>query len=52
MDKDFDIQKYLSDGVEQVVKDALKATLRDPRESAFLGKFALAAARADKRRAG
>ena len=52
MDKDFDIQKYLSDGVEQVVKDALKATLRDPRESAFLGKFALAAARADKKRAG
>ena len=52
MDKDFDIQKYLSDGVEQVVKDALKATLRDPRESAFLGKFALAAAIADKKRAG
>lgn len=50
MDEKFDIQKYLSGGVEQVVKDALKATLRDPRESAFLGKFAIAAAKASKKR--
>ena len=50
MDEKFDIQKYLSGGVEQVVKDALQATLRDPRESAFLGKFAIAAAKASKKR--
>ena len=50
MDEKFDIQKYLSDGVEQVVKDALKATFRDPRESAFLGRFAIAAAKASKKR--
>ena len=50
MDERFDIQQYLSDGVEQVVKDALKATVRDPRESAFLGKFAVASARATKKR--
>lgn len=51
MDEKFDIQQYLTEGVEQVVKDALKATLKDPRESAFLAKFALASAAATKRRA-
>ncbi len=50
MDERFDIQQYLSEGVEQVVKDALKATIKDPRESAFLGKFALASAKATKKR--
>ena len=50
MEEKFDIQQYLADGVEQVVKDALKATLKDPRESAFLAKFALASAKANKKR--
>ena len=50
MDEKFDIQQYLSEGVEQVVKDALKATFKDPRESAFLGKFAIASAKATKKR--
>lgn len=48
MEEKFNIQQYLADGVEQVVKDALKATLKDPRESAFLAKFALASAKANK----
>ena len=51
MDERFDLQKYLSEGVEQVIKDALKATLKDPRESAFLVKFAASCAAADKKRA-
>ena len=46
----FDLQKYLSEGVEQVVKDALKATLKDPRESAFLARFAVSCAAAARRR--
>lgn len=50
MNRDFDIQEYLAEGVEQVVKDALKATLKDPRESAFLAKFAIASAKANKKR--
>ena len=50
MDENFDIQQYLSDGVEQIVKDALKATLKDPRESAFLGRFALASTKATRKR--
>ena len=50
MDERFDLQKYLTEGVEQVVKDALKATVRDPRESAFLVQFAAACAVAAGRR--
>ncbi len=48
--REFDIQEYLSEGVEQVVKDAVRATLKDPRESAFLAKFAVASAKANKKR--
>lgn len=46
MDEKFDIQKYLAEGVEQVVKDALRATLKDPKESLFLSKFAIASKKA------
>ena len=50
MERSFDLQRYLSEGVEQIVKDAMRATLKNPRESAFLARFALAVAAADKRR--
>ncbi len=46
----FDLQAYLTAGVEQVVADALKATLKDPRESAFLLRFAAASRAASKKR--
>ena len=46
----FDLQAYLARGVEQVVSDALKATLKDPRESAFLLKFEAASRAASKKR--
>ena len=36
MGDDFDIQEYLADGVEYIVKNAMKATLRNPKESLFL----------------
>ena len=49
--KDFDLQDYLTRGVERVVADSLKATLRDPKESAFMLRFAAASRRASKRRA-
>ena len=44
MDEKFDIQEYMTRGVERVVTDAMKATLKDPRESAFMVKFASAIA--------
>jgi MoaA/NifB/PqqE/SkfB family radical SAM enzyme len=36
---DFNIQEYLAGGVEIIVKDAIRATLRNPKESMFLAKF-------------
>ncbi len=50
MNKEFDIQQYMTEGVERVVADALKATLRNPKESAFMVKFAAASKAASKKR--
>ena len=46
----FDIQNYMTKGVERVVSDAIKATLRNPRESALMVKFAAASKRASQKR--
>lgn len=46
----FDIQEYMTRGVERVVSDALKATLNNPRESLYMAKFALASRAASKKR--
>ena len=46
----FDLQAYLTHGVEQIVSDAVRATLKDPRESLFMAKFAAASRAASKRR--
>ncbi len=51
MDEKFDIQSYMTHGVETIVAESLKATLKDPRESAFMVRFAAASKRASKRRA-
>lgn len=51
MDEKFDIQAYMTNGVEKIVAASLKATLRDPRESAFMVKFASASRKASKLRA-
>ncbi len=46
----FNLQEHIARGVEKIVADTLKATLRDPRESAFMVKFAAAAGKATRRR--
>ena len=51
MSKEFDIQEYMTQGVERVVGDAIKATLKNPKESAYMAKFALATKAASKKRA-
>lgn len=51
MDKNFDIQEYLTRGVETVVAASLRATLKDPHESAFMIRFAAASKKASGRRA-
>lgn len=50
MNNEFDIQQYMTEGVERVVADALKATLRNPKESAFMVKFAAASKAASQKR--
>ena len=48
MDQNFDIQGYMTKGVERVVADAIKATVRNPKESAFMLRFAAASRAASK----
>ena len=50
MTQKFDLQDHIAKGVETIVKDALKATLRDPKESAFMLRFAQASRKASKLR--
>lgn len=51
MDQTFDIQAYMTKGVERVVSDAIKATARNPRESTFMLRFAAASRAASRKRA-
>lgn len=49
--KEFDLQEYMSNGVARVIKSAVKATLKNPKESIFMAEFALATKKAtDKRK--
>ncbi len=50
MEQEFNIERYLTNGVEKVVKSALKASLSNPRESIFMGKYALASKKASEKR--
>lgn len=42
MEKEFDLERYMTKGVENIVKGALKASLSNPRESLFMAKYAIA----------
>ena len=46
----FDIQEYMSRGIERLMKDALRATVKNPRESAFMLRFSAASRSASKKR--
>ncbi len=50
MAKEFDIQEYMTRGVERIVADAVRATLRNPKESAYMARFALASKAASGKR--
>ena len=50
MEQAFDIQEYMTKGVENIVASSLKATMRNPKESAFMVKFAAASRKASRRR--
>ena len=50
MTEDFDLQNYLIEGVERIVSEAVKATLKNPKHSAFMLKFAAVSRSASKKR--
>ena len=50
MPEKIDLEEHIAKGVERIVTDAVKASLKDPRESAFLLRFAAASRRATKTR--
>ncbi len=50
MERDFDLQSYMTRGVERIVGDIVKATFRNPRESAYMARFALASRAASAKR--
>ncbi len=46
MKQEFDLEKYMTNGVENIVKGALKASLSNPKESIFMAKYALSSKKA------
>lgn len=50
MEGNFNLENYLSEGVENIVKGALKASLKNPKESLFMVKYAVASKKAQKLR--
>ena len=48
--EEFDIQAYMTKAVEKLVADAIKATLKNPRQSLFMAKFAAASRAASQKR--
>lgn len=47
----FSLERYLTTSVENIVRRIIKSTLKDPRESAFMMRYALASREASRRRA-
>lgn len=50
MNESFDLQAYLTKGVEKTVSEILKATFQNPKESAFMLRFAAASKAASAKR--
>lgn len=50
MNNNFDLITYMNRGVQGIVENALKSTLKSPREAAFLVKYLSASKKAEQRR--
>ena len=50
MPETIDLQKHIEQGVEKIVADTLRATLKNPKESAFMARFAAASRKASRTR--
>ncbi|NLL77241.1 MAG: radical SAM protein [Clostridiales bacterium] len=51
MNKEFNLEKYLTKGVEKIIKNAVKATIKNPAESIFMAKYTVALKKANEKRA-
>lgn len=50
MKEKFDIQSYMTNGVFKIVKEAIKAALKNPKESLFLASFMTSVNKASEKR--
>ena len=50
MNQQLELQQHFERGVEWIVADTIRATLKNPKESAFMARFAAASRRASKTR--
>ena len=48
MNNNFNIQDYLANGVEYILKESIRTTIKNPKESIFLLKFSKHARKATK----
>lgn len=48
--KEFDLQEYMTNGVTNVIKSAVRATFKNSKEALFMADFALAAKKASEKR--
>jgi len=49
--ENFDLQQHIAKGVEKLVADTIRASLKNPKESLYLARFAAASKKAAKKRA-
>lgn len=45
---EFDLEEYLNNGVEEIIKGAIKVSLKNPKESLFISKYTIASKAARK----
>ena len=50
MNNNFNLSEYMSSGIENIVKNIVKASLKSPKETAFIMKYMLASREANKKR--
>lgn len=50
MDNDFNLSEYMSNGIENIVKSIIKASLKSPKETAFIMNYMISSKEAKKRR--
>ena len=50
MSKEFNLSQYMSEGIENIIKNVLKSSIKNPKETAFVMKYMLAVKEAKNKR--